>query len=192
MRFVGERKACAAMVLAFFGLLYLLNALAGPDVVVRSARSAPEGFSARHDATLREYRYRLVPGPVPPLFLRDVAWWVKGTLDVPAMAEGAAALVGEHDFGSFCRHPGAGRPTVRNLQRVTVARHGDRVALGFRANAFLHQMVRSLVGTLVRVGEGKLAPEEVARILAARDRSAAGQLAPARGLTLERVIYGRR
>ena len=64
--------------------------------------AAPLGFSARHDAVAREYRYRLVPGPVPPLFLRDVAWWVKGSLDVGAMREAAEALLGEHDFASFC------------------------------------------------------------------------------------------
>jgi len=78
------------------------------------------------------------------------------------------------------------------MERVTVVRHGDVVILGFRANAFLHQMVRSLVATIVRVGEGKLAAGDIARIMAARDRAGTGQLAPAGGLTLERVVYGRR
>jgi tRNA pseudouridine38-40 synthase len=118
--------------------------------------------------------------------------WHRPALHVPSMRAAAGHLVGERDFASFCRHPGAGRSTVRRLDRITVTRDGDRVVLGFRANAFLHQMVRSLVGTLVRVGEGRLDPAAVAGIMDARDRSAAGQLAPACGLTLERVVYGRR
>ncbi len=108
------------------------------------------------------------------------------------MRAAARHLVGEHDFTSFCRHPGPGRATVRDLQRLTVSVRGDRVELGFRANAFLHQMVRALTGTLVLAGEGKLDPEQVAALLAARDRGGTGNLAPAHGLTLERVIYGRR
>jgi tRNA pseudouridine38-40 synthase len=99
---------------------------------------------------------------------------------------------GEHDFTSFCRHPGPGKSTVRDLQRVSVGRDGDVVTFGFRANAFLHQMVRTVVGTLVRVGEGKLEPEDVGSMLEARERAVISQPAPARGLTLERVAYGRR
>ncbi len=100
--------------------------------------------------------------------------------------------MGEHDFTSFCRHPGEDRPTVRHLRRLTVRREGSHVVIAAEANAFLHQMVRSVVGTLVRVGEGKLDPDAVARLLAARDRSGVPSPAPPRGLTLERVIYGRR
>jgi tRNA pseudouridine38-40 synthase len=108
------------------------------------------------------------------------------------MRKASAVLVGSHDFASFCRHPGAGRSTVRDLQRLTVRRDGDRIVFGLRANAFLHQMVRIVVGTLVEVGEGRLSAAEVRRILAARDRSTAPKAAPARGLTLEQVRYGRR
>jgi tRNA pseudouridine38-40 synthase len=108
------------------------------------------------------------------------------------MRAAARHLVGERDFTSFCRHPGAGRSTVRDLQRVSVVRAGDRVELGFRANAFLHQMVRALTGTLVAVGEGKVSADEIPAILDARDRAAARHMAPPHGLTLERVSYGRR
>jgi tRNA pseudouridine38-40 synthase len=107
------------------------------------------------------------------------------------MRRAARDLLGEHDFASFCRAPGGGRSTMRDLRRLTVTRRGDVVEVRAVADAFLHQMVRSLVGTLVSVGEGRLGPDAMPAILAARDREAAGRLAPARGLTLERVRYGR-
>jgi tRNA pseudouridine38-40 synthase len=169
-----------------------LNGELAPEVVVTGAREASDGFHARFSATAREYRYVIRVGEVADPFTGRFEWHRPGLLHVPSMRAAGRLLVGEHDFTSFCRHPGAGKPTVRRLERLTVVRQGDRIVLGFRANAFLHQMVRSLVGTLVRVGEGKLDPDAVGEILAARDRAAAGQLAPAVGLTLERVTYGRR
>ncbi len=169
-----------------------LNGHLAPEVVVVAAAVAPEGFHARFSATAREYRYLIDTAPVSDPFTGRFEWHHDRPLDVTALRAGMRQLVGEHDFASFCRHPGAGKSTVRDLQRGTVRREGRHVVLGFRANAFLHQMVRSMVGTLVRVGEGRLGPEDVGRILAARDRAGAGTLAPARGLTLERVFYGRR
>jgi tRNA pseudouridine38-40 synthase len=100
-------------------------------------------------------------------------------------------LVGEHDFASFCRRPRDGSATIRNLQRLAITRSDGLVEVTARADAFLHQMVRSLVGTLAAVGDGKIDPDRVPAILAARDRSAAAQMAPPHGLTLERVAYGR-
>ena len=169
-----------------------LNGQLAPEVVITEAGVVPDEFDARFSATAREYHYALRTGEVADPFTGRFEWYRPEPLHAPSIRTAGRLLVGEHDFSSFCRHPGAGKSTVRRLERVTVARDGDRIVLGFRANAFLHQMVRSLVGTLVRVGEGKLEPAEVARILAAHDRSGAGQLAPAKGLTLERVIYGRR
>jgi tRNA pseudouridine38-40 synthase len=118
--------------------------------------------------------------------------WARGGRRAPAPRRAPArGLTGEHDFTSFCRHPGADRSTVRDLRSLTVVRRGDFVEVGAVANAFLHQMVRSLVGTLVAVGEGRIDPAAMPAILTARDRAAAGRPAPARGLTLERVRYGR-
>jgi tRNA pseudouridine38-40 synthase len=170
-----------------------LNAVLGPEVVALDVRDAPTGFDARFSASAREYRYVVVVDEVPDPFTTRFEWYRPGVLSVPRMREAARSLTGSHDFSSFCRHPGMGKPTVRDLQRVRIVRNGARVVLGFRANAFLHQMVRSIVATLVAVGEGRLEPADVGRMLAAHDRSASrGLLAPARGLTLERVIYGRR
>jgi len=171
-----------------------LDALAGDGVVVREVRLARAGFSARFDATAREYRYRLVSGSVPPLFLREFAWHVASDLDVDAMAAGAAHLVGEHDFKSFCVTESAeGKTTTRRLDVVEIApaEHLGERCLEVRVvgNAFLHSMVRTLVGTLVEVGAGRRDAEWVARALEARDRSAAGPTAPAHGLTLHSVTY---
>jgi tRNA pseudouridine38-40 synthase len=170
-----------------------VNGHLGPEVVCLAAAHAPGGFDARFSATARAYRYRIHSGPVPDPFTACFEWHRPGELDIRSMRAGAAQLVGEHDFTSFCRHPGAGKPTARNLQRLTIGHHGDRWELAFRANAFLHQMVRALTGALVMVGEGKLDPDAIPAILAARDRAGVpGNLAPAKGLTLERVIYGGR
>jgi tRNA pseudouridine38-40 synthase len=169
-----------------------INGALAPEVVVLEAREAPAGFDARFSATAREYRYRIREADVPDPFTARFVWDRPGRLSLAPMREAARALVGEHDFASFCRHPGGDRSTVRYLKVLTVARNGDVLEFRAVANAFLHQMVRSLVGTLVAVGEGKLPPASVPEVLVARDRSAAGRLAPPHGLTLERVEYGRR
>ena len=167
-----------------------VNARLGPEVVAIDVAEAPAGFDARFSATAREYRYRIDTAEAADPFTARFVWHRPGPLAVARMRDGARALLGEHDFASFCRHPGAGRSTVRRLDRLTVRRQGDLVELRFRANAFLHQMVRAIVGMLVLVGEGRRTPEDVAAVLRARDRRGTGNLAPPRGLTLERVAYG--
>jgi tRNA pseudouridine38-40 synthase len=169
-----------------------VNGALGPEIVVREAELAADGFDARFDATAREYRYVIDTAEVPDPFTARFRWHRPGTLSVPKMRAAARQLVGEHDFSSFCRQPGGARSTVRHLRTLRVVRDGEVVTITARADSFLHQMVRSLTGTLVSAGAGKVEPSDVASILAARDRAAAPQLAPARGLTLERVIYGRR
>jgi len=168
-----------------------LNGMLGPEVVVSAARTAAAGFDARFSATAREYRYRIDLGEAPDPFTARFVWHHPGRPRVAEMRRAASLLVGEHDFASFCRRPPDDRHTVRDLQRLSVVRDGDRLEVAARANAFLHQMVRSLVGTLVAVGEGRVAAGAMPDVLAARDRAAAGPVAPARGLTLERVVYGR-
>lgn len=168
-----------------------VNAMLAPEVVVTDARPAAPGFDARRSATARGYRYRIDLGPWPDPFTARFVWHRPGSLSLSAMRKAARHLVGEHDFASFCRRPPNGSSTVRRLERLAVSRSGDRVEVHARANAFVHQMVRSLVGTVVVVGEGSRDPDEMPGVLAARDRSAAGPVAPAHGLTLERVIYGR-
>ncbi len=169
-----------------------INSRLGPEVVALDVRDAREGFDARFSASARVYRYRIDLGTVPDPFDARFVWHHPGAPDLRAMRAAAAHLIGSHDFTSFCRHPGEGRPVVRDLQRMTIGSVRDRLELGFRANAFLHQMVRALTGTLAAVGEGGLDPEDdpgdpgCSRPLSsAADR--AGE-----GLTLERVVYGPR
>lgn len=171
-------------------LLRGLNGMLAPEIVVRSARRARDGFDARRSAVAREYRYRISTAPVPDPFTARYVWHRPGPLSVGRMRRAARLLEGEHDFASFCRPAGRGASTVRRLERLAVRRSGDLVEVRARAGAFLHQMVRSLVGTLVDVGEGRMEPEAMPEVLAARSRAAAGRVAPPHGLTLERVLYG--
>jgi tRNA pseudouridine38-40 synthase len=166
------------------------NGKLAPEVVVRQARVAPDRFDARHSATGRQYVYRLDTGPIPNPFGARFEWHRPGELRLGPMRRAARLLLGEHDFASFCRPPQRGG-TVRRLERLTVTRAGHRLEIRAGANGFLHQMVRSLVGMLVAVGEGRLDPEDIPQVLASRRRSAAGPVAPPHGLTLERVRYGR-
>ncbi len=170
-----------------------LNAMTR-GIVVSQVRFARPGFSARFDAKRREYRYRVHAGPVPPLFTAPVAWGFKKRLDVDAMREAAQLLVGEHDFRSFCVTESAiGQRTVRTVETIEIAEECilGETCLTFRVvgNAFLHSMVRTIVGSLVEVGVGRHSPGWVGDALAARERSAAGQTAPACGLTLWSVEY---
>ncbi len=171
-----------------------LNALVGEGIVVTGIREAPLAFSARHSAIGREYRYRIVPGPVPPLFLAPHAWWVKGTLDLSAMRDAGAALLGEHDFASFCVASSAeGQRTVRRLDLIEIdpesAMGEHSVVVRVIGNAFLHSMVRVVVGSLVEVGLGRRHASWMTGVLAACDRRAAGPTAPAHGLVLWHVMY---
>lgn len=175
-------------------LLRSIGSLAGPEIVVTGVRSAEPGFSARHSALAREYRYRLVPGPVPPLFLRGVAWWVKGPLDLAAMREGASHLLGQHDFRSFCvASTTAGKRTVREIEVLEIepSRELGEHCVNVRivGRSFLHSMVRIVVGSLVEVGRARRDPSWVAEALAAGDRTSAGPTAPPEGLTLWHVTF---
>ena len=175
-------------------LLRSLVALTPDDVSIRGLYRADAGFSARFDATSRRYRYRISSGEARPVLAWDHAWWYRGQLDVDAMGEAATCLVGEHDFKSFCKAVSAvDKPTCRFVSSLEVTRveeAGEKfVAVDVCGNAFLHNMVRTIVGTLVEVGRGHRQPSWVADVLAACDRSAAGPCAPAMGLTFEGVEY---
>ncbi len=171
-----------------------LDALSGDEIVIKEVRRARAGFSARFDATARQYRYRVVTGSAPPVFLAKHAWHVPRALDVDAMRAGAAHLVGEHDFRSFCvTGSSQSKRTVRRVDVIEIVHEehlGEQCVCVFvEGNAFLHSMVRIIVGTLVEVGIGRRASGWVPVALAARERVAAGPTAPACGLTLHRVSY---
>jgi tRNA pseudouridine38-40 synthase len=171
-----------------------LDALTGEGLVVREARLARAGFSARFDATAREYRYRIVDGAAPPLFLERFAGHCSAKLDVEAMRSASTCLLGEHDFRSFCVAESAeGKSTTRRLDVLEIAEEehlGERcVTVRLVGNAFLHSMVRVIVGTLVEVGAARRDTEWVLAALETRERAAAGPTAPAHGLVLHAVEY---
>lgn len=167
------------------------NKAVRPAVVVRAAAVAAADFDARRSATSRRYRYTIVNRRVPDPFLAPTAWHVAAPLDVPAMRLAADPLLGEHDFSSFCRRPSACASLVRVVRDARVVDAGDGVVrFEIEASSFCHQMVRSVVGTLVEVGTGKRRAGEMTTVLRARRRSAAGQLAPPHGLCLWEVGYG--
>jgi tRNA pseudouridine38-40 synthase len=167
-----------------------VNGMLAPAIVVREAEVVAADFDARGSARSRTYRYTVLNRPVPDPFLATTTWHVTAPLDLRALRLGADPLIGEHDFSSFCRRPA---PDVELTRRVLEAQWDDVGDGVFRfeitANAFCHQMVRSLVGTLVDVGRGRTRAGEVLAILRARDRQAAGQPAPPHGLCLWSVAY---
>ncbi len=173
-----------------------VNRQCGPSVVLRSLERAGDDFDARFTATGRSYRYRVLNRRDPDPFLAATAWHVTDPLDVPAMQSAADHLVGEHDFSSFCRRPkvatdAAAPSLVRRIETVGWQGPDDDGLLEFSitASAFCHQMVRSIVGTLVDVGRGRRSVDDVPGMLEARDRQAAGSPAPPHGLVLWSVRY---
>jgi tRNA pseudouridine38-40 synthase len=169
--------------------------LCGPAIAVRDAQITTDDFDARRSARSRVYRYTVLNSPVPDPFLAATAWHLDLPLDLALLRLSCDPLIGEHDFSAFCRAPktrGADEPVslVRRVLRADWQPLGhELLRFEIEATAFCHQMVRSIVGTMVEVGAGKRHPSDVADILRSRDRQAAGQLAPARGLCLHLVRY---
>jgi tRNA pseudouridine38-40 synthase len=171
-------------------LLRRLNGLLPDDVRVRRAGAAPAGFDARFSAVWRRYRYRIADGPeaVDPLRSADTLAWPR-ELDLELLRRASAPLLGEHDFAAFCRRREAAT-TVRGLQQLDWSRDGAGVLEAVvQADAFCHSMVRSLVGALVAVGEGRRPPEWPGSLLTLGERSSDVAVAAPHGLVLEAVGY---
>ena len=159
-----------------------------PISVLKAMQAAPD-FHARFSAQARHYEYRILNRRAPPTIMRATVWHVSQDLDVDAMHGAAQVLVGSHDFTTFRSVQCQAKSPVKTLDRLDVARRGEEIAISASGRSFLHNQVRSMVGTLKRVGEGKWNVRDVERALAARDRSACGPVAPSQGLTLLRVDY---
>ena len=166
-----------------------LNAKLPADVSALSVEVVPEAFHARYSATGRRYRYRYLDRAARPALERERCWHVRSPLDERAMAKAARALVGRHDWTSFCSASEPASARTRRLSSATVKRIGDYVELELEAEGFLRGLVRGIAGALAEVGSGRRPPGWLGRVLAARDRSQAAKTAPARGLTLMRVLY---
>jgi tRNA pseudouridine38-40 synthase len=167
-----------------------LNRLLPSDIGVLAASLEAEGFHARRSARGRIYRYRIASGGYLSPFIAPFAHHVRSSLDVGAMNEGAALLLGEHDFSSFRAAGDVSATPVKTIRRSEVAGEDTLVAYVVEGTSFLQHMVRTIAGTLIEVGRGRRAPSWVGEVLHARNRAAAGPTAPAHGLVLERVLYG--
>ena len=159
------------------------------DIGAIALEEAPPRFHARLSCREKTYVYRIWNSGEPNVFERRWMLSHPGPLDLDAMRAAAQALLGEHDFSSFCANRHMKKTAVRTLRRIDVASDGREVRIAFTGDGFLYHMVRILVGTLLEVGEGKRASGEMTAILAARDRLEAGPTAPAQGLTLWSVKY---
>ena len=171
-------------------IAYKLNRLLPNDIRVTAVGVAPEGFDARFSAINRRYRYRLADNlafknPLETRFTLDVA----GQLDIDAMTEAGGHLLGLHDFASFCK-PREGSTTIRELQEITVSRGvGEVVEIEIQADAFCHNMVRSIVGALIAVGQGRATPARVKQLLEQTNREGSYKVVSPHGLSLLKIGY---
>ncbi len=173
-----------------FRLTEALNHHLRPDpVAVLSAEVVGEDFHSRFSAVERRYLYRIINRRAPLTYDKGLVWKVQAPLDVDAMRAGAAHLVGYHDFTTFRSSICQAKSPVKSVDAVEVDQAADEITIHVRARSFLHNQVRSFVGTLERVGAGKWAPDDVRRALKAKDRSACGPVAPPDGLYLASVHY---
>lgn len=187
-------------------LVLALNARLPLDAAVRAIELAPDGFHATHDAKFKRYRYSIYNDARRPVMVRGLAWHIPTPLDLRAMQAAGKRLVGTHDFVSLQSAGSERESTVRTIFAVEVERAGEGarnaartpvidderdalIIIDVEGDGFLYNMVRTIAGTIVEVGRGKRPPEWVAEVIAAKDRSAAGQTAPPHGLSMLWVAY---
>ena len=163
---------------------YALNQRLPEDIRIMKSEEVAEDFHPRHCDSIKTYEYRIYNAEFPLPTKRLYSHFTYVTLNVNLMAEAAAYLVGEHDFKSFCSTATEVETTVRTIYQLYVEKIGDEIIIRVSGNGFLYNMVRIIAGTLMEAGQGKIRPEQIRDILAAKDRAAAGPTAPARGLTL--------
>ena len=163
--------------------------LKASPIVILGAEAVDDEFDARFSATGRSYVYRIINRYIPLTFEAGLAWHVRPELDTDAMHSAAQLMVGKHDFTTFRATACQAKSPVKTLDHVSVQRDGVNIRVYVRARSFLHNQVRSMVGSLKMVGTGKWPESRIAEALAAADRQACGPTAPARGLYLENVSY---
>jgi tRNA pseudouridine38-40 synthase len=166
-----------------------LNSLLPPDMAVKDAAEMPPAFHPRYDATGKRYRYTIHNGGRRSPLSRLYAWHLRGKPDIDTMRQGARLFVGEHDFAAFRTAGCAARTTVRRIDAVELFEDGDFIHIDVTGSGFLRNMVRIMAGTLVEVGQGRLAPAVVAELLAGKSGVSPGATAPPHGLCLMEVFY---
>ncbi|MBI5588438.1 MAG: tRNA pseudouridine(38-40) synthase TruA [Deltaproteobacteria bacterium] len=179
-----------ASLIPAFNIRQGLNSYLPKDIVILDASDVPPEFDPRRDSKGKVYVYKVLNRSYPSALLRNFSWHVFKPLDIGLMREGAAHIIGEKDFSSFRAADSDAMHSIREVTSVEIEEKGDGlIEIEVRGTAFLRHMVRIMVGTLVAVGKGKLPPEDVARIIEAKERAAAGMTAPPEGLFLIKVEY---
>lgn len=169
-----------------------LNRLLPEDIRCVKAESVPADFHARHDALGKKYLYRIYNQGIPSVFIRNYVYYFKKKLDPVIMQEAARCLEGTHDFSSFRAAECSARTTVRTIHSIEVIDKSPEIWVEVKGDGFLYNMVRIIIGTLIEASLGKIKIEELPEIIATKDRRLAGFTAPARGLTLVEVYYGKK
>jgi tRNA pseudouridine38-40 synthase len=170
-------------------LMKAANAKLPKDIVIKDARRVSKDFNSRTAAKRKTYLYRIFNAGMRPALLRDFVTFVPDTLSLRRMKTAAALLEGRHDFRAFCSSSSPGQNCVRHISRIEVTRCDREIHIRVTADGFLYNMVRTIAGTLMLAGRGKLTPRDVRSILASKDRTLAGPTAPAKGLYLVEVKY---
>ena len=184
---ISFRTKSALPLKAFVGGL---NYYLPRDIAVKEAFGVDDSFDVRRSALSREYKYDILNSPTRSPMRQDFSYLVNGNLDIGAMNQACQALIGKHDFASFVTSTDIGeKSTVRNVHKAGIERDGDMVVLDMVANSFLPHQVRNTVGSLIKVGQGKMTVEEFYGMVEARRPGLAGPTAPAGGLCLMRVNY---
>lgn len=166
-----------------------LNQHLPEDIAVTKIKEVDDRFHSRYQAVEKTYRYRIRTSPVPNVFERKFLYQYGQTLDVDKMKKAAQALVGTHDFASFCGNRHMKKSTVRTIFSIDLVERDGEIEILYCGNGFLQNMVRILTGTLIEVGRGERAPESMPALLKAKERKQAGYTAPPQGLRLEKVTY---
>ncbi len=167
-----------------------LNGILPPEIGVTSVQPVSSEFHPIYSAKGKAYRYRLWQGATRHPMVTPYVWTLHRELDRDAMRQAARYLVGTHDFTSFCALDSSAKTRVRHVLEISISDHGPLVDIWVVGKGFLKQMIRIMVGTLVEIGMGKRSPEDMAQIVLAEKRDAAGITAPANGLTLIEIFYG--
>lgn len=170
-------------------LLVETNKYLPEDIAVLSVKEGAERFHSRLNATGKHYRYRILNSCIPDVFNGRYQYRIEEKLDISAMKEAAAHLIGQHDFKSFCGNKHMKKSTVRRIDDILFEINGNEIVIDYYGNGFLQYMIRIMTGTLIEVGLNKRSPQSISDILEAKNRAAAGGMAPAQGLCLMEVFY---
>lgn len=170
-------------------LVYALNTVLPPDIVCYASGEVDEDFCASRSAKMKTYRYTIDNGEFKNVFLDRFAWHYKYPLDTEKMQSAAKQFIGTHDFSGFASSGYTVKTTVRTIYSLKIEKTGNTITIDVTGDGFLYNMVRIIVGTLVYVGSGKIAPDDITDIINSTDRRRAGITAPAKGLCLKEVFY---